>query len=151
MSKNQVTSKPGNKSASASTQITIDGTSYNLSEFSEVAKKQLVNVKLVDQEMAQLQRQRGIATVARSAYVRAVSGALPKGPVAPADGARSAVINGVTYDWASLGERVQGLLTGIRAADQELARLNAQVQMAQTARDSFAVVIKQNLPKREAA
>lgn len=149
MSKNQPSTKAVAKSAAP--QVTIDGTSYNVSEFSDAAKKQIVNVKLVDQELAHLQRQRGIATVARSAYVQAVAAALPKDPTAPADGARSAVINGVTYDWASLGERVQGLLTGIRAADQELVRLNSQVQMAQAARGSFAQVMKRNLPKRATA
>ena len=136
-------------SSAPSPQITIDGIAYNLSDLTDAAKQQLGNVRLVDQELAHLQRQRAIANVARSAYVGAVSSALPKEPTTPADGARSAVINGVTYDWASLGERVQGLLTGIRAADQELARLNAQAQLAQTARGSFAQVIKQSLPKRE--
>ncbi len=137
--------------AAPSPQITIDGIAYNLADLTDAAKQQLGNVRLVDQELAHLQRQRAIASVARSAYVGAVAAALPKEPTAPADGARSAVINGVTYDWASLGERVQGLLSGIRAADQELARLNAQTQLAQTARGSFADVIKQNLPKRDAA
>ena len=132
------------------TQISIDGVAYNLAEFTDTAKQQLGNVRLVDQELAQLQRQRAIASVARTAYAGAVASALPKEPTVPADGARSAVINGITYDWASLGERVQGLLSGIGAADQELVRLNARVQMAQAARDTFAQVIKQNLPKREA-
>ena len=138
-------------SSAPSPQITIDGIAYNLADLTDTAKQQLGNVRLVDQELAHLQRQRAIASVARSAYAGAVSAALPKEPTTPADGARSAVINGATYDWASLGERVQGLLTGIRAADQELARLNAQTQLAQTARGSFAQVIKQNLPKRDAA
>ena len=136
-------------SSTPSPQITIDGIAYNVSDLTDTAKQQLGNVRLVDQELAHLQRQRAIASVARSAYAGAVSAALPKEPTAPADGARSAVINGITYDWASLGERVQGLLTGIRAADQELTRLNAQVQLAQTARGTFAQVIKQSLPKRE--
>ena len=132
-----------------SPQITIDGIAYNLSDLTDTAKQQLGNVRLVDQELAHLQRQRAIASVARPALVGAGSPALPKEPTTPADGARSAVINGITYDWASRGERVQGLLSGIRAADQELARLNAQVQLAQTARGTFAQVIKQSLPKRE--
>ena len=141
----------GAPAAAAGTQISIDGTAYNLADLTDAAKQQLGNVRLVDQELAQLQRQRAIASVARTAYAGAVAAALPKEPTVPADGARSAVINGETYDWASLGERVQGLLTGIRAADQELARLNARVQMAQAARGTFAEVVKQNLPKRDAA
>ncbi len=128
-------------------QITIDGVTYKVSDLSEAARQQIGNVRLVDQELNRLQRQRAIATVARSAYAGAVAGALPKEPTAPADGARSAVIDGVTHDWASLGERVQGLLTGIRVADQELSRLGAQIQLAQTARSTFAQVVKRHLPK----
>ncbi len=152
MSKNKTaTQVPSDAAASPVQQIAIDGTSYNLADLTDTARQHLVNVRLVDQELARLQRQRAIATVARTAYAGAVSAALPKEPTAPADGARSAVINGITYDWASLGERVQGLLTGIRAADEELARLNVQTQLAQTARNTFAQVIKQNLPKAQAA
>lgn len=152
MSKNKstdpVVSKP---SSTPAQQITIDGISYSLDELTVVAKQQLGNVRLVDQELAQLQRQRAIATVARTAYASAVSAALPKEVTPPKDGARSAVIDGVAYDWASLDERVQRLLAGIRAADQELARNQAQTQLAQTARGTFAVAVKNNLPKRDAA
>ena len=152
MSTNQETKQAvSNSSPTPARMISIDGVSYNLAELSDTAKKQLGNVRLVDQELAHLQRQQAIASVARTAYASAVAAALPKEPTAPADGARSAVIDGVTYDWASLGERVQGLIAGIRAADQELARVNAQAQMAQTARGAFAQGVKQNLPKRESA
>ena len=132
-------------------QITIDGIAYNLTDLTDTAKQQLGNVRLVDQELARLRRQASIASVARATYAGAVAAALPKEPTTPADGARTVVINGVTYDLASLDKRVQGLVAGIRAADQELARLNAQVQMAQTARGAFARVVKQSLPKRDAA
>lgn len=146
-----------NKPASQATsnavtpQITIDGIAYKLTDLTDTAKQQMVNVRLVDQELARLRRQASIASVARATYASAVAEALPKEPTLPADGARSVVINGVTYDWASLDQRVQGLVAGIRAADLELARLNAQVQMAQTARDAFARVVKKNLPKPDAA
>lgn len=130
--------------------INIDGTAYALDELTDAAKQQLVNVRAVDTELAALQRQRGIAGVARAAYANAVSAALPKEPTAPADGARAVVIDGVSYDWASLDERVQGLITGIRAAEQELARIGAQAQMANLARSTFANAARQNLPQQEA-
>lgn len=60
------------------------------------------------------------------------------------------VVDGVAHDWASLDERVQGLLAGIRAADQELSRLHTKTQLAQAARAAFAQGVKQNLPKRAA-
>jgi hypothetical protein len=156
MSKNKTTHqapKPviSSTSSASAQQISIDGISYNLAELPEVVKLQLGNVRVVDQELKRLDVQRGIAKVARANYVNAVAAALPKEPTPPADGARSAVIDGVSYDWASLGERVQGLLTGIRAADQEMARLNTQMQLAQTARGAFAQEVKQNLPKGKSA
>ena len=156
MSKNKQTSPAVSKPSvapvapAAAPQITIDGITYNVAELSETARQQIGNVRVVDQELKRLQVQSAIAGVARAAYVGAVSAALPKEPTAPADGARSAVVNGVTYDWASLGERVQGLLAGIRAADQQLAHINAQAQLAQTARVSFAQTMKNELPKQEA-
>jgi hypothetical protein len=151
MSKNKTPNNTAQVAPATPPQISIDGVSYNLADLSDTAKQQFSNLRLVDQELAQLQRQSAIASVARNAYVQAVSAALPKEPTVPADGARSVVINGATYDWASLGERVQGLLSGIRAADVELARLNAQAQMAKTARGTFAQVAKLNLPKKDAA
>jgi hypothetical protein len=147
MSMNPTSNSSANKAPAAPVaQITIDGVSYKLADLTEVARQQIGNVRLVDQELEHLQRQRAIASVARSSYVNAVSTAMPKDPTAPKDGERSAVINGATHEWASLGERVQGLLMGIRAADQELARINTQAQLTQTARGTFAQVVKQNLP-----
>lgn len=152
MAKNHKTTPAISKPSSAPTpQITIDGISYSLDELTNAAKQQLVNVRVVDQELVTLQRQRAIVDVARQTYVTAVSRAMPKEATAPKDGARSAVIDGVVHDWASLDERVQGLLLGIRAAENELNRLQGLIQMAQAARGSFAQSVKQNLPKREAA
>ena len=151
MSKNKFPS-PATKAPAAeqrARQITIDGIAYGLDELTKTAKQQLVNVRAVDTELAALQRQRAIAGVARATYVKAVASAMPKEATPPKDGARSAVIDGVSHDWASLGERVQGLLTGIRAADQELARIHGLVQMANVARDTFANAVQQNLPKKE--
>lgn len=128
--------------------ITIDGVAYSQAELSDTTKQQLGNVRLVEQELAQLERQRGIANVARATYVNAVSEALPKVPTVPEEGARSVVVDGVAHAWASLDQRVQGLLAGIRAADQELAHLHTRTQLAQAARTAFAQGVKQNLPKR---
>ncbi len=151
MSKNkaneQIISPPSSNPAPVP-MITIDGVAYSQAELSDTTKQQLGNVRLVDQELAQLQRQRGIANVARATYVNAVSAALPTQPTAPKEGARSVVVDGVAHDWASLDERVQGLLAGIRAADQELAHLHTRTQLAQAARAAFALGVKQNLPKR---
>ena len=56
--------------------ITIDGREFNLADLSEEARQQLVNIRFVDQEVAQLQRQLAIAQTARAAYARALNKAL---------------------------------------------------------------------------
>lgn len=151
MSKSKAPTPVISKPSSSVAQITIDGVSYNVDELTEAAKQQLGNVRLVDQELARLQRQRAIAGVARTAYVNAASAQLPREVTPAKDGGRSIVIDGVAHDWDSLGEKVHALLAGIRAADQELARLQAQISLAQTARGTFSNIVKQNLPKRDAA
>ncbi|MCG5539511.1 DUF6447 family protein [Halorhodospira sp. 9622] len=52
--------------------VTIDGTSYNLSDLSENARQQLLNVRAADQEIERLNRQLAITRTARQAYARAL-------------------------------------------------------------------------------
>lgn len=58
--------------------ITIDGTEYNVSELSENAQSQVVNLRVTDQEIAKLKQQLAIYQTARTAYARALSAELPK-------------------------------------------------------------------------
>jgi len=57
--------------------VTIDGVTYKLSELSENARKQMVNVRITDQEIARLNQQLAIAQTARAAYARALAEELP--------------------------------------------------------------------------
>jgi len=52
--------------------ITVNGTDYMLSDLSDEAKSQVVNVQVVDAEIARLQRLVAIAQTARNAYVAAL-------------------------------------------------------------------------------
>lgn len=56
--------------------ITIDGTTYNVDELSEAAKQQILNIRVVDQEISRLQQQLIIAQTARSAFAQALQAAL---------------------------------------------------------------------------
>lgn len=58
--------------------ITIDGTEYNVSELSENAQSQVINLRVTDQEIAKLKQQVAIYQTARTAYARALSEELPK-------------------------------------------------------------------------
>ncbi|WP_299313007.1 DUF6447 family protein [uncultured Halomonas sp.] len=64
----------------ASQTITIDGVEYQLSELSEEARAQVVNLRVTDQEIAKLKQQLAIYQTARAAYARALGDKLPKAP-----------------------------------------------------------------------
>ena len=59
------------------TTITIDNQEYALDNLSDVAKQQLTNLRVVDQEIARLQIQLGIAQTARLVYANGVKNNLP--------------------------------------------------------------------------
>lgn len=57
--------------------VTHNGKTYNVSELSETAQKQLMNVKIADNEIRRLQMQLAIAQTAHNAYQQALIEALP--------------------------------------------------------------------------
>lgn len=57
--------------------ITIDGTEYVLSSLSQEARAQITNLRVVDNEIAQLKARLAIASTARLAYQAALKNALP--------------------------------------------------------------------------
>jgi len=62
----------------ASQSVTIDGVEYQLSELSEEARAQVVNLRVTDQEIERLKQRLAIAQTARTAYANALKGELPK-------------------------------------------------------------------------
>lgn len=58
--------------------IKIDNKEYELDSLSDVVKQNLVNLRLVDQEISRLKTQLGIAQVARNVFVSGVVKNLPK-------------------------------------------------------------------------
>jgi hypothetical protein len=59
--------------------VTIDNQVYPLDSLSDVAKQQLMNLRVVDQEIARLQTQLAIAQTARAVYANTIKNNLPKG------------------------------------------------------------------------
>jgi hypothetical protein len=57
----------------AITTWTIDDKEYNIADLSEAAKSQIVNLQVVDQEIAQLKQQLAIMQTARNAYGSALN------------------------------------------------------------------------------
>ena len=58
--------------------IKIDNQEYELESLSDLAKQQLTNLRVVDQEISRLQIQLGIAQTARAVYASGVKKNLPK-------------------------------------------------------------------------
>jgi hypothetical protein len=57
--------------------VKIDNKEYPLDSLSDAAKQQLMNLRVVDQEIAHLQRQLAIAQTARTVYANNVKNNLP--------------------------------------------------------------------------
>lgn len=58
--------------------VTIDGIEFKVSDLSENAQNQLLNVRVTDQEIQRLNQQLAIAKTARTAYSRALKDELPE-------------------------------------------------------------------------
>lgn len=58
--------------------VTVNGVNYNLDDLSEEAKNQLLNLRVVDQEIARLNQLLAISQTARNSYAQALANALPK-------------------------------------------------------------------------
>ena len=55
-------------------------------------------------------------------------------------------IDNQPYDLASLSAEAKAELQMLQATEQEIARLNVQLAIAQTARNAYASALKQKLP-----
>lgn len=58
--------------------LTIDGKSYEIDSLSDATKNQIMNLRVVEAKIAQLQQDLGIAQTARNAYASALKESLPQ-------------------------------------------------------------------------
>jgi hypothetical protein len=63
------------------------------------------------------------------------------------DKAQMATIDGKEYALDSLTDVAKNQLMNVRVADQKIANLQQDLAMYQTARNSYAKVLNENLPK----
>lgn len=59
--------------------VTINNTAYTTADLSDVARAQLLNIQIVDGEIARLQQSVSISQAARQTYVSTLMQALPTG------------------------------------------------------------------------
>jgi hypothetical protein len=57
-------------------------------------------------------------------------------------------IDGTEYNLAELSENARAQVTNLRVTDQEIARLQQQLAIAQTARTAYARALSAELPKK---
>lgn len=60
---------------------------------------------------------------------------------------QTVTIDGTRYELNSLSDNAKAQLTNMRLADQEIARLQMQLALAQTARNAYAQALKEELPE----
>lgn len=60
---------------------------------------------------------------------------------------KTVTLDGVDYLVKDLSEKAKQQILNVRATDQEIARLNLQLAIAQTARASYALALTQALPQ----
>jgi hypothetical protein len=58
-------------------------------------------------------------------------------------------IDGTQYKVSDLSEQAKSQITNLRVTDQEIARLQQQMAIAQTARTAYANALKKELPTQE--
>ncbi|WP_417420263.1 hypothetical protein [Halomonas sp.] len=63
--------------AEQSKTVTIDNQDYSVADLSEVARNQVINLRITDAEIRRLQHQLAIAQTARTAYANALKVELP--------------------------------------------------------------------------
>lgn len=60
---------------------------------------------------------------------------------------QTVTIDGKEYNVADLSDNARAQITNLRVTDQEIARLQQQLAIAQTARTAYANALKAELPK----
>ena len=62
---------------------------------------------------------------------------------------QTVTINGVEYKLDELSEKAKGNLASFQITEREIARLQQLLAIAQTARNAYAKVLNDELPKKE--
>ena len=62
---------------------------------------------------------------------------------------QTVTIDGTEYRLADLSDNAKSQVTNLRVTDAEIAKLNQQLAIFQTARTAYARVLSEELPKKE--
>jgi len=65
------------------------------------------------------------------------------------DEPQTLTIDGTDYNLADLSDEAKSQVTNLRVTDQEIARLQQQLAIFQTARTAYAQALKAELPEAE--
>jgi len=72
---------------------------------------------------------------------------MAKKPAQTQDEPQTLTIDGTDYNLADLSDNAKSQVTNLRVTDQEIARLQQQLAIYQTARTAYAQALKAELPE----
>lgn len=123
--------------------LKIDGKEYNLDEMSENARAQAGSLQVSNQKISQLQFDLAVFQTARLAYARDLAEKLPE----PAGKKKKdlVTIDNKQYSMADFSDEAKAVMGSVRFVDQRLAQLQAELAIAQTARNAYAMALKAQL------
>lgn len=130
--------------------IDVDGSSYEIDDFSEAARRSYESVRAVATELQRLEALSTLTTKARSMYEKELEGeASTLNPVeAKADGKRIEVL-GRYFMMADFGETSKVAIESLRACDIRETTLKVEIAIAQTALSGYTTDLKFHLNANE--
>lgn len=127
------------------TSVKIDNKEYSLNSLSEAAKVEMNSIKIVDQKLAVLQSDLAIFQTARNAYHQAFLTELPAKQAHPNKKKDVINVGDKKYAIDDISENAKAQLTSLQATEQRIAQLQADIAIAQTARNAYAAALRAQL------
>lgn len=127
--------------------ITIDNKPYKAADFNENAQAQLANLRFVDEQIQLLTNQQALVATAKAAYSRVLADNLPKKKAAANKKNDVVTVDGNKYNLEDFSEQGKAQLLNIQFAEQELARLQNQQAVMQTARGQYGRALSEEVAK----
>lgn len=117
--------------------ITIDNKQYNFDDFNDNARAQLENLRFVDEQLQLLVNRAALIQTAKAAYTRVLADSLPEKKAAANKKKNTILIDKEKYNLDDFNEQGKSQLLNIQFSEQELALLNDQQAVMQTARSQY--------------
>ncbi len=126
--------------------INIDGTEYESDNLSDKAKAELGSIQAVDAKHEALNADVAIYQTARNAYANSLQAQLPEKTASASKKKDVITIDDKNYAIEDFSDEAKAELGSMQFVDNQLAELQAQIAVIQTARIAYANALKAELP-----